>query len=182
MHSEISPAPQTPSPSLESIIPKSVVIICTQQFCRFSLRFGTPGISRKSFCSLCTSNSSAFSRALARLDPLLKRHSFLCDSSDTHRICFPEVCRLRPTFLRLWQQLTSAPCLCAHLWHFACKPVLSCTPLALCVQLWCFAHNPRWKLSKFLLMPCTHSQDPLVNRVLGHTFVRDPLSRLPTSD
>ena len=71
VHSEISPAPQALSPSLESIIPKSIATICIQHFCRFSLRLCTPGISRRSFCSLCTPNSSTFSRALARLNPLL---------------------------------------------------------------------------------------------------------------
>ena len=129
VHSEISPAPRTPSPSLESIIPKSVVIICTQQFCRFLLRFGIPGISRKSFCKSMHSELIRFFSRLARLDTLFKRHSFLCDSSDTHRICFPEVRQLRPIFP-------------SSLATIDIRSVPSRTPLALRVQTRAFMHTP----------------------------------------
>ena len=88
---------QTPSPNLESIIPRSVVIICTQHFVapRFAL---APLASCADHFAVYALQTRPLFLAFGSPRPTLQRHSFLCDSSDTHRICFSEVRQLHLTF------------------------------------------------------------------------------------
>ena len=127
VHSEISPAPRTPSPSLESIVPKSVVNICTQHFIasRFTL---APLASCADHFAVYALQTRLLFLVFGLPQPTLQRHSFLCDSSDTHQICFPEVHQLHLTF-----PLSLAT--------IDIRSVPSRTPLALCVQPCAFMHT-----------------------------------------
>ena len=128
MHLEILPAPQTPSPSLDSIVPKSVVIICTQHF--VASRFASAPLAS------CVDHLAVYALQTRPLflvfglpQPTPQRHSFLCDSSDTHQICFSEVRQLRPIFPSSLATID----ICS---------VPSRTPLALRVQPRAFMHTP----------------------------------------